>query len=68
MPSREESRSQILGLYIYNFEKPLSVGVDLGTSAIKIIRPPTEEGLRMLSSCGEAPEEKPHPSLQHLLQ
>ena len=45
--------------YAYNSEKPISVGVDLGTSAIKIVNPLTQEKLRILSCVGELPEAKP---------
>jgi hypothetical protein len=43
----------------HNSEKPISVGVDLGTSAIKIVNPLTQERLRILSCVGELPETRP---------
>jgi hypothetical protein len=46
-------------LYAYNFEKPVSVGVDLGTWAVKIVNPLTGERLRILSCVGELPEARP---------
>jgi hypothetical protein len=59
MSLESESDAKIRVLYAYNFEKPISVGVYLGTSAIKIVNPLTQERLRILSCVGELPEAKP---------
>jgi hypothetical protein len=59
MSLESESSAKILGLYAYNFEKPVSVGVELGTWAVKIVDPPTGERLRILSCVGELPEARP---------
>jgi len=48
-----------LGLYAYNFEKPVSVGFGLGTWAVKIVNPLTQERLRIFSCVGELPEARP---------
>jgi hypothetical protein len=42
---------------------PLSIGVDLGTSAIKIVNPLTNEKHRILSIVGELPAETPSESI-----
>ena len=53
-----ESSVKTLGLYIYNFEKFVSVGVVLHL-AVKIVDPLTGEWLRILSCVGELPEARP---------
>jgi hypothetical protein len=59
MSLESESMHTNPNFYAYNSEKPISVGVDLGTSAIKIVNPLTQEKLRILSCVGELPEAKP---------
>jgi hypothetical protein len=59
MSLESESDAKIRVLCAYNFEKLVSVGVYLGTSAIKIVNPLTQEKLRILSCVGELPEAKP---------